>query len=120
MALTVLLGVTTFSAPFLLRAGLAQSFRQIFHFDWCKGYVKRVWVEEILATLFLLATSIVFVSLGCCVFVYGAYAAGAIVSIASANVRWQIYEIYLERGGEPIALHPLPAETPPVEAFARS
>jgi hypothetical protein len=102
------------TAPFL-PAGLTQDFRQIFRFDWCAGYVKRMWVEEVLATMFLLATSLILVSLGCCVFCYGAYAAGAIVTIASAYIRWQIYEIYLERGGEPIRLHPLPAEAPPVQ-----
>ncbi len=115
LALLVVLAATTLSAPFLLRAGLTQSFPLIFRFDWCKGYIKRVWVEEILATLFLFMTSLVLVSLGCCVFLYGAYAAGAIITIASANIRWQIYEIYLERGGEPIPLHPLPAEAPPVQ-----
>ena len=120
LAVVVLLVVTTFSSPFLLRAGLAQDFSQILRFDWSMGYIKRVWPEEILATLFLLVTSLILVPLGCLVFLYGAYAAGAIISIASANIRWQLYEIYLERGGEPIPLHPLPAEEPPAQVEARS
>jgi uncharacterized protein DUF4013 len=114
-ALFILVGVTVVTSPFMLRAGLAQDFRQIFRFDWCQGYLRRMWADEVLATLFLLASSLALISLGCCVFVYGAFAAGAVVSIASAHIRWQLYAIYLERGGEPIPLHPLPAEEPPVQ-----
>jgi hypothetical protein len=112
-ALLVMVGTNVLTSPLFLRAGLAQRFRPIFRFDWMKGFLKRVWVEEVLATLFIMASAALLLPLGCLVFCYGLYAAGMIVSIASAHMQWQIYEIYLERGGEPIPLVPLPAQEPP-------
>lgn len=112
--LVLAVGVTVATAPMLLRAGLTQDFRLIFRFDWFQGYWKRVWVEEVLATLFLLAATAVLFPLGCCAFGVGIFAAGVVTWIAASHMQWQIYEIYLERGGEPIPLHPLPAEVPPV------
>ncbi|HUE74263.1 MAG TPA: hypothetical protein VMP01_25505, partial [Pirellulaceae bacterium] len=112
-ALFVIVGTTVLTAPMLLRAGLAQDFRLVLRFDWIKGYLRRMWVEEVLATLFLLA-AMALTPLGCVVFGVGFFAAQVIVWIAASHLQWQIYEIYLERGGEPIPLHPLPAEVPPV------
>jgi hypothetical protein len=37
-----------------------------------------------------------------------------LVLMLSAHLSSQLYAIYLERGGEPIPLRPLPAEVPPV------
>ncbi|HZL89736.1 MAG TPA: hypothetical protein VFB96_15330 [Pirellulaceae bacterium] len=112
--LTVALGTAVLTAPMLLRAGLTQDIRLIFRFDWFKGYLRRVWVEETLASLFLMA-AFALTPLGCLVFGFGFIAAQVIVWIAASHLQWQIYEIYLERGGEPIPLHPLPAEEPPVK-----
>lgn len=117
-ALVILVGANVLTAPLFLRAGLAQRFRLVFRFDWIKFYLKKVWVEEVLATLFIMASAVLLLPLGCLVFCYGLYAAGMIVSIASAHMQWQIYEIYLERGGEPIPLMPLPAQEPPAVAKA--
>ncbi len=114
--LLLAIAVSLLTSPMLLRAGLAQDFRQVFRFDWFKGYWKRVWVEEILSALFLSAASVVLLPLGCMLLCYGFLAASVVILIAGAHMKWQIYEIYLERGGEPIRLHPLPAEAPPVEA----
>jgi hypothetical protein len=106
--------VSLLTAPMLLRAGLTQDFRQVFGLQWFKGYWKRVWVEEIMAALYLMIASVVLLPLGCVLFCYGFFAASVVILVAGAHMKWQIYEIYLERGGEPIPLHPLPAEAPPV------
>lgn len=113
--LLVAIGVYLGTAPFLLRAGLTQDIRLVFRLDWIKGYWKRVWVEQILACLFQLAAMAVLRSLGCMLFAVGYFAAFTVLWIAGSHIQWQLYEIYLERGGEPIQLHPLPAEAPPAQ-----
>ena len=118
--LALAIAVSLFTAPMLLRAGLTQDFRQVFQWQWLKGYLRRVWVEEILSALFFMVATAVLLPLGCLVFCVGALGASVVLLIAGAHMRWQLYEIYLERGGEPIPLHPLPAEEPPVQAFAQS
>ena len=115
--LALAIGVSLFTAPVLLRAGLTQDFRQVFYWPWIKGYLRRMWVEEVLSALFLLVATAVLLPLGCLLFCVGALGASVVLLIAGAHMRWQLYEIYLEKGGEPIPLHPLPAEVPPVPAF---
>ena len=113
--LVLAVGVSVLTTPFLLRAGLTQDVRQVFRGDWIKGYIRRMWVEEILAALFILFASAVLLPLGCLVFCFGFFAVSVVIMIATAHIHWQLYEIYLERGGEPIQLHPLPAEAPPAQ-----
>lgn len=112
-------GVAVGTGPFLIRAGLTQDFRQVFHLAWIKGYWKRVWPEQILAYLFIMAATTILRPLGCLLFGVGFFAAYFVLWIAASHLQWQIYEIYLERGGEPIPLHPLPAEAPPVQVDDR-
>ena len=47
----------------------------------------------------------------CCI---GTIFTAGFVAIAGAHLDWQLYELYLARGGEPIPLKPLPADVPPV------
>jgi hypothetical protein len=114
------IAVSLLTAPMLLRAGLMQDIRQVFRLQWFKGYWKRVWVEEIMSALYLMIACAVLLPLGCLLFCVGFFAAWVVILVAGAHMKWQIYEIYLERGGEPIPLHPLPAEAPPVEIYGRA
>jgi hypothetical protein len=111
--LVLFLAVAVLTTPMLIRAGLTQDFRLVFRFAWFKDYLKRVWVEEVLATLFVAVSGALLMAAGACFFCVGLFLAIILVWMASAHLQWQIYEIYLERGGEPIPLHPLPAEAPP-------
>jgi hypothetical protein len=115
----IAVGTAVLTMPLLTRAGLTQDFRQIFRMDWYKGYLRRVWAEETLATLFLMTAGVALMPLGCLAFGVGIFVVPVIVWIAASHLQWQIYEIYLERGGEPIPLHPLPAEAPPVQSIAQ-
>jgi hypothetical protein len=56
--------------------------------------------------LFLAVSSMVVMFLGMMAFCVGMYPAMAIVMLARAHAEYQLYELYLARGGEPI---PLPA-----------
>ena len=114
-ALFVVVGTAVMITPILLRAGLTQDFRLVFQFDWFKGFWRRMWVEETLVVLFLMAAGIALAPVGCLAFGVGLLVVPVVIWIAGSQLQWQLYEIYLERGGEPIPLHPLPAEVPPVQ-----
>jgi len=117
--LVLTVGLTLVLTPLLMRAGLSQDFVQAFRFGWIKDFIRRMWLETILVNLFVILTSCIFVPLGCILFCYPGFVIAMGLSIAGANLNWQLYELYLARGGEPIPLKPLPADVPPVVQAAQ-
>jgi hypothetical protein len=107
-------GLVLVLTPMMLRAGLSQDFGQVFKFGWIKDFVKRMWVESILVNLFVILLSMLLVPLGCVFFCFPGLMVAMGLSIAGAHLNWQLYELYLARGGEPIPLKPLPGDVPPV------
>jgi hypothetical protein len=102
LALAIVVNVVL--TPITLRAGFTQEFGQSFSIAFAKDFIKRVWLESVLASLFLFATSIVVSTIGmmlCCV---GLYPAMGLLMLAQCHLWHQLYELYLERGGSPIPL----------------
>lgn len=99
-----LLSLSIVVTPFLLRAGLTQDFGLTFNFRWVADYLRKMWLEVLLVNVFASLSGIVLAVLGCALFCYGALVAGALMTLASAHLNWQLYELYLSRGGEPIPL----------------
>jgi hypothetical protein len=99
-----------FVMPLALRAGLSQDIGEGFKFGWAKDFVSKVWLESILAALFLMVTSLIAMALGALALCIGMYAAMAVVFLASGHLNYQLYCLYLARGGEPI---PLKSKAPP-------
>src|SRR5436190_4088769 len=92
--------------PMLLRAALTLDFVQAFQFEWIKDFLRRVWVELLLGLLFLCVSAMVLAPLGflaCCV---GIILVGPILTLAQANMLFQVYSLYLTRGGTPLAINP--------------
>jgi hypothetical protein len=88
--------------PLYLRAGLSSDFASAFSMDFYRDFLKRVGKEVVLAELFLVVSSSLVSALGlmlCCI---GVYPAIALTMFASHHLDYQLYELYLERGGEPI------------------
>ena len=112
--LILIVGLTLVLTPVMLRAGLSQDFAQAFKLAWIKDFIRRMWLETIFVNLFMILSSIVLVPLGCVFFCYPGLMVAMGLSIAGANLNWQLYELFLARGGEPIPLKPLPADVPPV------
>jgi hypothetical protein len=112
--LALSIGLLLVLTPLLMRAGLSQDFAQAFKLAWIKDFIKRMWLETILVNLFMILTTLVFLPLGCVFFCFPGLMVLMALSIASAHITWQLYELYLARGGEPIPLKPLPADVPPV------
>jgi hypothetical protein len=88
--------------PLYLRAGLRRDFGSAFSMAFLKDFLKRVWAPLLLSQLFLHFTG-VFVALGGLLLcVVGVYPASALVMMATHHIDYQLYELYLARGGEPI------------------
>jgi hypothetical protein len=93
-----------FLQPMLFRAALTLDFSQAFQFDWVKDFVSKVWLELILGFLFLAVAANILTFLGilaCCV---GVIFVGPILLLAHASLLFQVYSIYLSRGGTPVPI----------------
>jgi hypothetical protein len=97
------------SLPMCLRAGIMNEFGPAFNVSWAVDFIKRTWAEMLLSILFFLVTS-PFIALAglilCCV---GVYPAGALISMAHYHIWFQLYDLFLQRGGEPIPMKAQPA-----------
>lgn len=107
--------LTVFLVPMMLRAGLSQDIGQAFQFGWLKDFVRRMWLETILISLFMVVTSSLVVFIGMAIFCVGVIPAAMLTNLASAYLVFQLYELFLARGGEPIPLKDDPKSLPPVE-----
>jgi hypothetical protein len=110
IALSIVLHILM--VPLMLRAGLAQDFVEAFKFEWIKDFARKMWVETLLGALFVGLAGFVLTLVGllaCCV---GAYAAQTVVLMAYAHLLYQLYAIYLTRGGAPV--YPKPKLAPPL------
>jgi hypothetical protein len=112
--LAIVIGLMLVLTPLLMRAGLSQDFAQAFKLAWIKDFIRRMWMETILVNLFMILTTLVFLPLGCVLFCFPGLMVAMALTTAGAHLTWQLYELYLARGGEPIPLKPLPADVPPV------
>jgi uncharacterized protein DUF4013 len=105
--------MSIFLTPVALRAGLAQDLGQALKFDWVMNFVSKMWVETLLTSLFLSAVSIFILAplilLTCGL---GGFFANTLLAMAGAHLNWQLYTIYLARGGEPIPLKPWDGPAP--------
>jgi hypothetical protein len=88
----------------VLRSGLSQDFAAGFDFAWVHDFVRRMWVELLLAGLFLWITTLILELLGLMVFCIGILFALALVTLAFAHILYQLYAVYLARGGMPVAV----------------
>ncbi len=102
LLLNVLAGLAF--VPMSLRAGLAQDFAAGFDFQFIKDFVARVWVELVIQWLFVLATGAALTLAGLLACGVGTFFAVAAIMLAQAHLMYQLYEIYLSRGGDPIPL----------------
>jgi hypothetical protein len=110
-------GLQVVITPFVLRAGLAQDFAEGFKFNWAMDFLRKMWPQTLLMVLFLSAVGLfVFVPLTVVTCFIGAYPLIALGVMAHAYLLFQLYSIYLARGGEPIPLKPWDGPAPMVPA----
>ena len=107
--LVVVVAFQVLLLPLQLRAALAQDFAVAFNFQWILDFVKKIWLEMFLGLLFLMFSYLVLAMLGFMVFCVGIYAAVAMFMLAHGHLLYQLYLLFLSRGGEPIQIKMSPA-----------
>jgi hypothetical protein len=88
--------------PALMYAGLRQELDVSGTYRFVRDFLPRAWVELLLSELFLMVTGMLVMMVGvlmCCI---GILPAVVVVSLARAHILYQLYELYLQRGGSQI------------------
>jgi hypothetical protein len=98
--------VSFVTMPLMLRAGLIQDFAPAFSLAFAQDFLGKMWVEMLLATLFLWVTSPLVLFAGLLVLCVGYIPAAMMILLAQHHLWYQLYELYLRRGGQPIPLKP--------------
>jgi Protein of unknown function (DUF4013) len=88
--------------PLLLRAGVTQDFAEGFNIGWAIDFVKRTYKEMFLALLFLMVAGGVLSILGMLACYIGLFFVMPIVFLAQAHLYYQLYLLFLSRGGAPM------------------
>jgi|GEM_PF-1185807 len=105
--------------PLLLRGGLSQELRLMFRLRWVLEYSRRVWLEILLVQALLFMAMCLLFPLGLMLFCVGILPMSILMAVAGAHLNWQIYEVALSRGCEPVPLRPTEADEPPVARPAK-
>ncbi len=104
--LVVSIAMNLLVIPFQLRAGLAQDFGSAFHLSFVKDFVRRTWMELVLGLLFIVILSPFLAIGGLLVFCIGYLFALSLLTLAFGFHIYQIYRLYLSRGGEMVPFKP--------------
>jgi hypothetical protein len=116
MGLSMLLYL--FTSILWFRSGMAGTFKDAFQLKWAWKFIHLCGPSISLGFIGLFFTSLVLNLVGFLLLFVGYYATTAWANIALFHYLSQWYEVYLDRGGEPIPLHPklrlesLPIPTP--------
>jgi hypothetical protein len=88
--------------PLYLRAGLGRDFVSAFSVRFFKDFIRRVGTELIVAQVFLFVGSLILTLIGVLACYVGLYPAMVVAIMASHYMDYELYELYLERGGSAI------------------
>ena len=97
-----------------LRAAVTQDFAAAFDVGYIKRFIALTWKEQLLATLFLMFAALALMLAGALVVCVGMYLAMPVIFFAMWHLDHQLYELYLQRGGEPIPVSPKLSNSAPV------
>lgn len=101
-------GLQLILLPFQLRAGLIQDFATAFDVNWAWKFVATIWIPGLLGMLWLFVIGMAAGIVGMAMLCVGIYFTIAIVYLVQAHFMYQLYEIFLTRGGAPINWQPIP------------
>lgn len=104
IAMLVNVGIQIVTTPVMLKASLSGDAGALFDLRFMFDFLRRTWREMLLEMVWLFVTTPVIAIFGLLFFLVGIYPAMALVQMADAHTSWQLYEIYLAKGGEPIKL----------------
>ncbi|MEX2175343.1 MAG: DUF4013 domain-containing protein [Pirellulaceae bacterium] len=111
LGIAIFAGVGIYLTPMILKAGLSQEFGAAFDFRWVNDFVGKMWVETLLSMLFIFISVFVPVLLTCGL---AGILLGPMMPFVGTHFHYQLYSLYLSRGGMPIPLKPrMPLAPPP-------
>jgi hypothetical protein len=90
--------------PLILRAMLLGSFGQVFDMRWSIDFIKRTWGPAMLSMIILPLIAIPMVLLGFLACYFGIFFAVVIILMIQWHIHVQLYHVYLDRGGTPLAI----------------
>lgn len=85
-----------------LRSGLARDFATGFDYRWIVDFLRKMWLELLLAGLFLVVSALILEVLGLPALCVGILFVGLIFALAGVHLTYQLYGVYLARGGMPV------------------
>jgi len=92
--------------PMVVRAGLAQDFGEAFRLEYIKSFFRKTWKEIAFGGLFMMVSGMAVGMIGTLLCFVGLYPAIALFMLAQCHFYYQLYQVYLARGGKPIPLKP--------------
>lgn len=104
IVLALVMALRMITMPVVLKASLSGDANGLFDFRFATDFIRRTWREMLLEMVWMFVTTPVIALLGYAMCIFGAIPAFVLVQMADAQTNWQLYEIYLVRGGEPITL----------------
>lgn len=90
--------------PIVIRVGLAQDFAKGFDFAWFRSFIGKMWIEMIVVTLVLTFLSIGYIFVGFALFCVGIFFLAGVLFPTSIYLQYQLYLVFLGRGGKPVEL----------------
>lgn len=102
--------------PIMLRLSLTRKLSAVMHFRWAIGFFKKTWLETILISTVFMSVGGVLQFVGMLSLCIGTFFAHAWLFFAMTHFMFQLYAIYLHRGGEPIEIFVPPPKLPAHEA----
>ena len=102
--------VGAFIVPMQIRAALAQDFAAAFHFGWVWDFVKKTWLDMLLGMLFVGFTGCILAVCGYFACLIGIVVAMPVIFLAQAHFVYELYLLFLSRGGEPVQIKMSPAK----------
>jgi hypothetical protein len=92
--------------PLILKGMFEQDFAKAFDFEFVKTFVTLVWMEMLIASLFLAAVSFALTIAGLLALCIGVLLTPPITGYVAMHLDKQLYKLYLTRGGPPVAMSP--------------
>jgi hypothetical protein len=91
-----------FMQPMMFRAGLTGNIADTFDFEWGWGFFQKMWLEMLISALLMIVVSIVAVVAGLLLLCIGVLLAPPFIQLVRGHLDYQLYELYLNRGGIPV------------------
>ncbi len=121
LQILLMVGYQILITPLMVRATITQDFSFAFNLRFAKSFLSRTWKELLASMLFMLGIGLCLMILAVVTCYIGAIFAAPVAMFGWQHLQKQLYQLYLTRGGEPVALSsnlqdgppPLPPPLPP-------